>query len=300
MTDGDTLPEWELDELEALNEKDEDELSDEEATSKIKLSVKRRFDPPTWVTAFEFTNREGRRADCLALNTSASRNFKLVGFEFKASRSDWLSELKDSEKADLFVEFCDEWYVVAGRRNIVKERELPDGWGLLELKPSGRLYKLAESDLGDLQDRDLDRRFWAKFLRKTIGASSNFTTEDLREAQRRCFQEAKEQAVEDHLDYETEKLRDKAESFEKIRDTDLTGLYPPVDDERIEELMAADQFLKALNSDRYGSLRGELQGLNRQVESTLEDFADEIEDLHAELDAVQELADFDGGDDGAE
>ncbi len=283
MTDGDVG----LDELETLNEKSEDELSDAEVTSKIKLSVKRRFDYPMWLMVFEFQNRDGKRADCLAFNTAASRNFKLVGYEFKASRSDWLSEKKDPEKSDYFIELCDEWYVVAGRRGIVQESELPDGWGLLELKPSGQLYKLVESDLDDdLQNVVPDRRFYAKFMKKAVGNSSNFDQQDLREAKRRGYDEAMDEAVEEHLDYETEKLNKKAESFDKIRDSEL-HLRPPVSDDRVARLKKAETLIQSVESDGFSSLRGNIDRLHTTFESTLESFARDVDQLHGLMDELQ-------------
>jgi len=301
MTADDTerLTDVELDELDELNEKSESELSDAEVTSKIKLSVKRRFDYPMWLMVFEFQNRHKKRADCLALNTSASRNFKLVGFEFKASRNDWLAEKKDPEKSDYFVELCDEWYVVAGRRGIVEESELPDGWGLLELKPSGQLYKLVESDLDDeLQNVEPDRRFFSKFMKKAVGNSSNFTTEDIREAKRRGYDEAMDEAVEDHLDYETEKLRDKAESFDEIADSDL-HLYPPVSDEKIERLVKAKSLIQAVEEDGFTSLRGNIERLESNFDSVLESFQRDVDQLHELMDELQADAEAlaaDGGD----
>ncbi|QLH82270.1 hypothetical protein [Halosimplex pelagicum] len=279
--------EAEYDEFTSLNEKAENELTDQEVTSKIKYSVKRRFDPPTWALVFEYQyERNGRRADCLALNTSASRNFKLVGFEFKASRSDWLSEKRDSEKADTFVELCDEWYVVAGRRGIVEESELPDGWGLFELKPSGQLWKLVESDLNALQDAEPDRRFFAKFLRKALGGDSNFGYSDIKEARRRGYDEGVNEEIEHKIGREKRKLREKAESFDKIADSDL-HLYPPIDDERIAQLETAEQIVKAVAADDFSSIRGRIDSLESQLERAQERVNEETDILREQLNELE-------------
>lgn len=95
MSDEETqqpLTEEEEQQWQNLSEKDPDLLTAAEKTSKIKLSIKRRFDPPEWCLAFEVASPDGRRADAVAVNTFPSRNFKIVGFEFKTSRSDWLNE----------------------------------------------------------------------------------------------------------------------------------------------------------------------------------------------------------------
>jgi len=292
--------EAEYKEFATLNEKSEDELTDQEVTSKIKYSVKRKFDPPTWALVFEYQyERNGRRADCLALNTSASRNFKLVGFEFKASRSDWLSEKRDPEKADPFVELCDEWYVVAGRRGIVEESELPNGWGLFELKPSGQLWQLVESDLDSIQDVDLDRRFFAKFLRKALDGDSNFDYGDIKEARRRGYDEGVNEEIEHKIGREKRKLREKAESFDKIADSAL-HLYPPIDDERVEKLETAERIVEAVASDDFSSIRGRIDSLESQLERAQERVGEETEALReqlAELEAeVTNIGGSSGGD----
>lgn len=300
--DADALTDAELAELEELSEKSEEELSAAEITSKTKLSVKRRFDFPTWVVVFEFQNREGRRADCLAMNCKASRNFPLVGFEFKASRSDWLSEKRDADKSDLFVQLCDEWYVVAGKRGIVEEEELPDGWGLLELKPSGRLYKIVESDLGEQQDRELDRRFFTRFMRRAIGDESNFSHDDIKEAEKRGYERAMDKAVEDHLDRETTRMKEKAEIFDELKDRGLP-ISRHMDDDRIERLDRAHRLVRNIESDRHNSLERQLEYLQDHTTSRLEEIAETCEELQDDLQAVREItdnmddADTDGSED---
>lgn len=52
------------------------------------------------------------------------------GFEVKVSRSDWLTELADPEKALAWSRFCHYFWLVAADKSIVRD-DLPDGWGLL-------------------------------------------------------------------------------------------------------------------------------------------------------------------------
>jgi hypothetical protein len=42
-----------------------------------------------------------------------SRGLKLMGFEIKAGRGDWLGELRNPRKAESIARFCDQWWVVA-------------------------------------------------------------------------------------------------------------------------------------------------------------------------------------------
>lgn len=55
----------------------------------------------------------------------------LHGHEVKVSRSDWLTELKDPDKAKAFNRYCDYWWLVVSDKEVVKPGELPEGWGLM-------------------------------------------------------------------------------------------------------------------------------------------------------------------------
>lgn len=69
-------------------------------------------------------------ADFVAIdkyNTSQA----LIGHEVKVSRSDWLTELRDLSKAERIKRYCNRWYLVVSDASIVKDGELPEGWGLM-------------------------------------------------------------------------------------------------------------------------------------------------------------------------
>lgn len=284
----DTLTDAEKEDWRELKEKPVENLTDAEKTSKVKLSLKRRFDAPEWSLAFELASPSGRRADAIAVNTFPSRNFKVVGFEIKASRSDWLSEKDDGEKADYFVQACDEWYVVAWS-GIVKESELPEGWGLFELKPnSEQLWKQQDSELTDYQQGEPDKAFWGRFIQKTIGDDANYTKEDLREARKRGYEEAEEELSGRRLDREAEKMKDKAETVDKLREAGLFGFVHPVDDERIERLEKARKFLKSVESDRHRTLEGKLQFFEKRIQDDMEEMAELAEGMRDRLDEIRE------------
>ena len=70
-----------------------------------------------------------RSADMLVMGLWPSRGLLLEGVEIKVSRADWLSELKDPEKSDVFARYCDRWWLVTSNPDIVMEGELPTNWG---------------------------------------------------------------------------------------------------------------------------------------------------------------------------
>ncbi|MGP4995508.1 hypothetical protein [Glutamicibacter ardleyensis] len=69
-------------------------------------------------------------ADFIAIDKySASQ--AVIGHEVKVSRSDWLTELRDLSKAERIKRYCTYWYLVVSDASIVKDGELPEGWGLM-------------------------------------------------------------------------------------------------------------------------------------------------------------------------
>lgn len=73
----------------------------------------------------------GRRIDALYLGFTSSRGRLLEGHEIKVSRSDWLNELKEIEKAETWFGYTNRWWLVVPSTQIAKPEELPVGWGLM-------------------------------------------------------------------------------------------------------------------------------------------------------------------------
>lgn len=99
----------------------------------IRALLKKHLSPDEWCLAFEVTaqaTKGERRADAVAMNLWPSRGNVLRGYEFKVSRADWRSELKNPAKAEPIAQYCDHWYLVTPP-NIIKPGELPETWGHL-------------------------------------------------------------------------------------------------------------------------------------------------------------------------
>lgn len=59
------------------------------------------------------------------------------GHEIKVSRADWLTELRDPSKASVWSSRCNTWWLVVPDDDIVRDDELPAGWGLMARYKSG-------------------------------------------------------------------------------------------------------------------------------------------------------------------
>lgn len=92
---------------------------------------------PRYACAEHVKNAAGffasRCADFIAVDCWPTGGIELHGHEVKVSRSDWLHELKQPDKAEAFKRYMDRWWLVVPDVKIVKPGELPDDWGLLVL-----------------------------------------------------------------------------------------------------------------------------------------------------------------------
>jgi hypothetical protein len=74
---------------------------------------------------------DGKRiADAVAMDLWPSKGQEIHGHEVKVSRSDWLCELRDAEKAEAFRPYMSRWWLVVPDAAIVRD-DLPEGWGLI-------------------------------------------------------------------------------------------------------------------------------------------------------------------------
>ena len=94
-------------------------------------AIAARYEAPEWHLESEVT-LGSRRLDVVALNMWKARDYRIVGFEIKVSRGDWLRELSAFQKSEEWMAVVDAFYVVTPPK-LVKDDELPIGWGLLEL-----------------------------------------------------------------------------------------------------------------------------------------------------------------------
>lgn len=175
-----------------------------------------RFCPPAWAFIPQVRSgtgfmRQVRTADALAMGLWPSRGLELHGFEIKACRGDWLSELKKPEKAEEIAAFCDFWWIVAPK-GLVKVEELPTPWGLMI--PRGATTKIVKQ-AEKLKSSPIDRLFLAAILRR---AQESITpqaklNESYKEGKKRGMEVAKENFK--HAEERHTELEETIATFEK-------------------------------------------------------------------------------------
>jgi hypothetical protein len=91
-----------------------------------------------------------RTADLIAMDLWPSRGLALHGHEVKVSRSDWLRELAEPDKAAEFIPYMNYWWAAVSDPGIVRDGELPDGWGLMVMR-GGRLAVAVQAPRRDAE-----------------------------------------------------------------------------------------------------------------------------------------------------
>lgn len=142
---------------------------------------------PAWAFVPGVRNAAGfdanRTADAIAMSLWPSRGLELHGFEIKCSRSDWVRELKNPAKAELFMTLVDRWWLVVADAKIVQPGELPDTWGLLAAR-GGKLVQIQEAkkiSIGEPIFTPSGRSFLAALLR-SAARTHDHTPAEVQEA----------------------------------------------------------------------------------------------------------------------
>ena len=136
-------------------------------TTEIIERLGSKFSSPEYGFITQVRNGTGymanRTADAMAMSLWPSRGLHIYGFEVKASRTDWLKELKSPDKADAMAIYCHYWYVVVGSADIIREEELPKTWGLMI--PYGKGLKIQKEAVFNKKALQFDELMLAGIFR---------------------------------------------------------------------------------------------------------------------------------------
>ncbi len=190
------------------------------STAAIRAALRKRFAPPAWALVEEVRDKAShdatRSADMLAMATWKSRGLELQGIEIKASRNDWLRELKDPAKSEAIAIYCDRWWIAVDDERIVRADELPPAWGLIMVSTKGQARTVKEAPLRTADP--LPRTMLATMMRRATEAMTHMVApEDVeaRVAERVAEAIAKR---ESSADFELGRLRERAELLAQLED----------------------------------------------------------------------------------
>lgn len=193
------------------------------STSTLREALRKRYAMPEWVLMEEVRDAAGfesnRSADGIAMSMWPSRGLEINGFEIKASRSDWLRELKDPAKAESIAAYCDRWWIVAVP-NIVKLEELPVGWGLMELMPKGAFKEIKKAPARE-NVKPLNRSFVAAMMRR-VGEIDELAVRIKVEQAMAASEKQRQQWATQEVERRTTRAKEMTERLEKIKEA--TGL----------------------------------------------------------------------------
>lgn len=187
----------------------------------LRAAMSQRYPGDRYALFYDVPDNVGldsrRRADAIAFGMWKSVGRLIEGFEFKASRSDWLREVKLVDKADPFIDRCDRWWLVTTDAKIAKLEEVPACWGWLSLTPTGlRVQKPAEK-LREYSPT-MDRLFVLGVLRKASEKATPAELEERMAEYRRKIDAEVEERIRDGIERSNgnhARLLKKVEAFEK-------------------------------------------------------------------------------------
>lgn len=232
-------------------------------TKQIREALKKRYAAPAWALLEEVNQGTGgncgRAADALAMSLWPSRGLTIHGFEIKASRSDWLKELSDPSKAEAVQRYCDYWWIVVGKSDIVKASELPETWGLLV--PSGTGLKVNVDAPKAAKVDAVDRRFLASLLRR----ASELPGQAIAEARSAAWTDGAKYERENNAE-DVRRIKERVSRFEEA-----SGVV--VDDWNHEKVGEAVRFVL---EGKHLSLEKVLQGIKQRAMRVIESVDEEL------------------------
>lgn len=191
----------------------------------IEALLTKKYAAPVHALFFQVANGTGAHqasyADALAYNLFPSSGHKIEGFEIKISRSDWLRELKQPEKAGYVMQYCDQWWLVAPK-GVAFVEELPKSWGFYEIV-NGKFYCRRRAP--ELKPIAPDLSFIAALLRRsTEGVVSKSVLWDREKLARQEEREACAEEIK-RAKGEVESLEARVAEWEKASGLKVFGDY---------------------------------------------------------------------------
>lgn len=110
-----------------------------------------------------------RRMDAMAITLYPSHALRVLGFEVKVDRGDFLSEVRDPAKSAPLVESCTHYYLVCPR-GIAEPGEVPENWGIIYASEvdGGVSLRQARRAKPHQQGREMGNDWWRCMLLRSL------------------------------------------------------------------------------------------------------------------------------------
>lgn len=233
------------------------------------------FSEPNYITLEEVRDATGfdgcRTADAMAVSLYRSRGKSLWGFEFKVSRTDWLKELKQPEKSESILRFCDYWALVVPNKDIVKPGELPETWGLY-IAQKNRLKCITPCP--KLDPQPMDRRMLTALAYAIDQKHKRANKSDLDKARNEGYQSGLKTSNYQWYSDQYEKLNKRLEEFEKASGLSIRHGSGPIENigKIVDAILRGEAKLDRVLSDIRFSIKHA-----EDLKKTLEDQGAAIE-----------------------
>jgi hypothetical protein len=218
-------------------------------TGAIMVALRERYCAPEFAFFEEVGDSgssSGVYADGVALNMWYSRGYAITGFEVKASRSDWLRELKQPEKSEPILTKCDYWYLVAPDEAYQID-EVPSSWGILSFK-EGKLREKRKAP--KLEPKPITRAFVSQMFRRGHAKEER----DISDRVAKAIQDdrnAMQKRIDEAVKYKTRELQEKANKWDHF-----------VKEVGDHEWVAAEDVVRAVKAVQRAGITGTYSGLN--------------------------------------
>lgn len=200
--------------------------------------LRRKYPLTEYALMEEVSNEPGhsrsRSADYIIMNLWPSRGNSIIGIEQKASRSDWLSELKKPVKAEAIFKYCDYFYLYTTDENIAKIEEIPDAWGWMCIK-GGKIF--TKKGAPKQTPVPLTKGFVACLLKRACGTTELIHPDSIQdrvsiEAEKRAEQISRDAASvkNDYIE-----LQHQVKLFEEASGVRLASKWSYMDNKKIGE-----------------------------------------------------------------
>lgn len=183
----------------------------EEITDRIREHLKKIYKEELFIEEFrDLPSGYMHRMDFLLVNLHPSRSSFIEAFEVKASRNDWLSELKRPSKSDGIAKYCDRMWL-ATAEGVASLEEIPRNWGWKMLKGQR---------LVTMKDAPILEPVWSREFIITLAqeVKTEFNR-SLRDAKSEAYKEAKieiEKKLDaDYFKNEAERYKERFEGLKK-------------------------------------------------------------------------------------